>query len=383
MPTSTLANALVLAGALVLVAAMLPTRRLISRLPRGPVRGRWYVMLAFVVLFLLGYLGYAAAFWSRHAQTIDLLVPVIFLSGACFVALNAVLSLQTVEALLRLSLLEKENIADPLTGVYNRRYLDRRLNEEVSRARRHGLPLAVLMLDIDHFKRINDDHGHQAGDEVLAQFAALIKQQLREPDVAARYGGEEFLVIAPQTARHDALKLAERLRARIESNTFMLSVPGGPGDGVKLKLTCSIGVASLSDEIGARGPARALRRQEHVPRQTRRPKPRERRRTCCRVAMKGGARDRRSRAPEPRRTIRPVPTVCESTCAATSRPCSISNPPPASSRSAMRRCSSSGSSAASMCRPRPTRPRSREDPSDAAPVRPERAAVIAHHAFLR
>ena len=250
MLISPLANALVLAGALVLVAAMLPTRRLISRLPRGRVRGRWYVMLAFVTLFLLGYLGYAAAFWSRHAQTIDLLVPVIFLLGACFVALNAVLSLQTVEALLRLSVLERENIADPLTGVHNRRYLDSRLNEEVSRARRHGLPLSVLMLDIDHFKRINDDHGHQVGDQVLVQFAALVQQQLREPDIAARYGGEEFVVIAPQTARHDALNLAERLRARVESVPFTVMDAAAPGEKLEIRVTCSIGVAGLSDELG-------------------------------------------------------------------------------------------------------------------------------------
>ncbi len=249
MLTSFLANTLVLAGALVLVAAMPPTRRLIARLPKGRVRGRWYVMLAFVLLFLLGYLGYALAFWNRHERPIDLLVPVIFLLGACFVALNAVLSLQTVEALLRLSLLEKENIADPLTGVYNRRYLDRRLNEEVSRARRHGLPLTVLMLDIDHFKRINDDHGHQAGDQVLAQFADLTKRQLREPDLVARYGGEEFLVIAPQTTRHDALNLAERLRARIESNTFTVTNMAAQGERLEIRVTCSIGVAGLSDEI--------------------------------------------------------------------------------------------------------------------------------------
>ena len=249
MLTSFLANTLVLAGALVLVAAMPPTRRLIARLPKGRVRGRWYVMLAFVLLFLLGYLGYALAFWNRHERPIDLLVPVIFLLGACFAALNAVLSLQTVEALLRLSLLEKENIADPLTGVYNRRYLDRRLNEEVSRARRHGLPLTVLMLDIDHFKRINDDHGHQAGDQVLAQFADLTQRQLREPDLVARYGGEEFLVIAPQTTRHDALNLAERLRARIESNTFTVTDMAAQGERLEIRVTCSIGVAGLSDEI--------------------------------------------------------------------------------------------------------------------------------------
>ena len=250
MLTSTLATALVVVGALVLVAAMLPARRLISRLPRGRVRGGWYAMLAFAMLYLLGYLGYAAAFWSRHEGPIGMLVPVLFLLGACFVAINAVLSQQTVEALLRLSLLEQENIADPLTGVYNRRHLDSRLNEEVSRSRRHGLPLSVLMLDIDHFKRVNDEHGHQVGDQVLVQFAALLKQQLREPDVAARYGGEEFVVIAPQTTRNDAVTLAERLRARVESAVFRVTDAAPPGKKLEIRLTCSIGVAELSEAIG-------------------------------------------------------------------------------------------------------------------------------------
>lgn len=250
MLISTLANALVLAGALVLVAAMLPTRRLIARLPRGRVRNHWTVMQVFVLLFLLGYLGYAVVFWNRHERPIDLLVPLIFLLGACFVALNALLSQQTVEALLRLSLLEQENIADPLTGVYNRRHLDNRLNEEVARARRHGLPLSVLMVDIDHFKHVNDAHGHQAGDQVLAQFAALVKQQLREPDMAARYGGEEFVVITPQTTRHDAVNLAERLRTGVESAVFHVKDVEAPGKKFEVRLTCSIGVAELSEAIG-------------------------------------------------------------------------------------------------------------------------------------
>lgn len=246
---SFLANSSVLAGALILVIATVPTRRLIARLQKGRVRAHWYAMLAFVMLFLLGYLGYAWAFWNRHERPIDLLVPGIFLLGACFVWLNATLSLQTVVALLRLSLLEQENIADPLTGVYNRRHLDRRLNEEVARARRHGLPLTLLMLDIDHFKQVNDRYGHPAGDQVLVQFAALIKLQLREPDIVARYGGEEFLVIAPQTSRPDALNLAERLRARIDSNAFRLTDVAEHGGKTEIRLTCSIGVACLSDEI--------------------------------------------------------------------------------------------------------------------------------------
>ena len=249
LPIVLIAKLLLIASALLLVGALLPTRQLMSRLPPNSTRGRWYLMLAFVVFFLLGYLVYAWAFWDAHARPIDLLVPVIFLFGAGFVWLNAALSLQTVIALMRLNLLEQENIADPLTGVYNRRHLERRLKEEVASARRHGLPLSVLMLDIDHFKQINDRHGHQAGDQVLVLFAGLIKGQLREPDVVVRYGGEEFLVIAPQTAHADAICLAQRLRTHIESNAFTLPEARASGSALEIRLTCSIGVASLGEDL--------------------------------------------------------------------------------------------------------------------------------------
>ena len=243
------ANVLVIAGALVLVSAMVPTRRLIARLPNGSLRGHWYVILAFVWTFLVGYLGYAWISWNSHEQPVDLLVPIVFFLGACFVWLNSVLSLRTAVAMLRLSLLEQETIVDPLTGVFNRRYLDRRLNEEVARARRHGLPLSVLMLDIDHFKEINDCHGHQAGDQVLTLFAGQVQRHLREPDIVARYGGDEFLVIAPQTSRKNAIDLAERLRTGLESHRFSLHDTHTRKGILEIRVICSIGVASLSNKV--------------------------------------------------------------------------------------------------------------------------------------
>jgi len=199
-------------------------------------------MLALVVIFVAGYLGYAWAFWNSQTRLLDLIVPGVFFLGACFVWLTARLSLQTAVALMRISLLEQENIADPLTGVFNRRYLDRRLSEEVARARRHGLPLSILLIDIDLFKRINDGHGHQVGDQVLVSFAELVNRMLREPDILARYGGEEFMVIAPQTPHQGAVVLAERLRKRLESNSFSLGT-------LEIRLTCSIGVASMGGEL--------------------------------------------------------------------------------------------------------------------------------------
>jgi len=151
-----LAKSLVFAGALILIWALVIVRRLITQLPQGPLRRRWHAMLVMVVLFLVGYLGYIAAFWDRHAHLLDLIVPAVFFFGGCFVWLTALLSLQTALDVMRISQLEQENNTDPLTGVYNRRYMDLRLGKEVAAAQRYARPLSILLLDIDHFKQVND-----------------------------------------------------------------------------------------------------------------------------------------------------------------------------------------------------------------------------------
>ncbi len=240
-----LAVALVLGGALILLRALLITQRLIAVLPRGPLRNGWLTLWALVLAFLAGYLGYAWAFSSSHQRPLDLFVPGVFFLGACFVWLTSTLSMQTALSMRRISRLEHENVSDPLTGVFNRRYLHSRLDEECSRARRLGQPLSVLLLDIDYFKQINDTHGHQAGDQVLIAFAERVKGQLRKPDIVARFGGEEFMVIATHTAGTGAVDLAERLRLDIQLARFSLDrAPGATGE---ISLTCSIGVASLGE----------------------------------------------------------------------------------------------------------------------------------------
>lgn len=104
---------------------------------------------------------------------------------------------------------------DGLTGIYNRRYLDQRLQEELDRCQRHGNPLSLLLLDIDHFKKINDTHGHLCGDYALRGIAAELRQNLRRIDILGRYGGEEFCCILPETPLEQAVMLAERCRERI------------------------------------------------------------------------------------------------------------------------------------------------------------------------
>jgi len=128
-------------------------------------------------------------------------------------------------------------LTDPLTKLHNRRYLDRRLDEELARASRYKQPLSCLFIDADHFKQINDNHGHQVGDMVLRELASRIRSKLRASDIATRYGGEEFALLLPQTSLEEALLLAERVRLEVASSPISLS------DGKIMRLTVSIGVS--------------------------------------------------------------------------------------------------------------------------------------------
>lgn len=125
---------------------------------------------------------------------------------------------------------------DPLTGLYNRRYLDNTLERELARCKREGLPLALIMIDIDHFKRVNDTYGHQAGDEVLKTLGAMLSTMARAEDVACRYGGEEFLMLLPKMPPGSAMERAEKLRASFAAVT----VPFGE---FRLQTSLSIGIA--------------------------------------------------------------------------------------------------------------------------------------------
>lgn len=134
--------------------------------------------------------------------------------------------------------LERLSLTDPLTGLANRRHFFETLERHFEQHRRTGMPLALVMLDIDHFKRINDSYGHQGGDQVLAATAALLGNHMRQYDLAARYGGEEFTAILPEVPLAEALNVAERLRLEFCRLLF-------PPPLTTLQLTVSLGVAAL------------------------------------------------------------------------------------------------------------------------------------------
>ena len=129
---------------------------------------------------------------------------------------------------------------DPLTGLWNRRELMRKLEHEMARSARYGHPLAVIMLDIDHFKQVNDTHGHQAGDQVLKELAGLIQATVRHSDLVARYGGEEILVLCPETDGGVASQLAERIRRHVEGATIVTP-------SARIQVTVSLGVAAYPE----------------------------------------------------------------------------------------------------------------------------------------
>ena len=136
----------------------------------------------------------------------------------------------------------RSGFTDVLTGWHNRRYLQVRLNEELARARRDRHHVVCLMLDVDHFKKINDTFGHAAGDAVLQELANRIDAQVRASDIATRYGGEEFIVLLPDTEISSGVKLAERIRKAIAAAPYQL--PGGEQQAI----TASIGIAGVTPD---------------------------------------------------------------------------------------------------------------------------------------
>lgn len=160
------------------------------------------------------------------------------LQMASIVARSAALALENAELHKRT---EELTIIDGLTGAYNYRYFVQKLQEEKRRASRYDLPLSLIMVDIDWFKKLNDTYGHEAGNRVLTTLAKVIAGCIRDVDIFARYGGEEFAIILPQTTRNEALVIGERIRERVEQTAMDAGNPG------ELRITVSVGVSSYPE----------------------------------------------------------------------------------------------------------------------------------------
>jgi len=204
-------------------------------------------LLAGPAIIIAGIFGLMCifAFW-RGMIAYQYGVDSVFTSTGSLILyfLSAILALITSSAAFLLmtiarlhARLDRLATLDPLTEVYNRRSLDKMAAAETERARRTGQPLCLLVADLDHFKQINDLHGHPAGDAVLKEFVARVRDGLRAQDILGRYGGEEFLILLPATEIEQALQVAERVRTAWASKAVQLA------DGEQLLATVSIGLA--------------------------------------------------------------------------------------------------------------------------------------------
>ena len=189
--------------------------------------------------------------FSREALQGDFAEFDLGILNTIVVAVSPVLAIFTVPTVLLIrrfimhaQLLVQTRI-DTKTGLLNSSTWEAEATAEIDRARRTGLPLSVALIDIDHFKVVNDTHGHMVGDIVLRAVTDAISEQLRSYDRAGRFGGEEFVVLLPQAREPDAVSIADRLRARVEAMAIPIA-PDKPGEHVRL--TISVGVASLNED---------------------------------------------------------------------------------------------------------------------------------------
>ena len=195
------------------------------------------VALSAVASVLLTLLWHVVAGWqfSRHSFIVAALVPVPIASLCAGYTLKLIVALEVA-----MRRLEELAMTDSLTGVRNRRCFMQVASLEFERATRHNRPMAIVLIDVDHFKRINDRHGHQSGDQSLIEIARACQQTLRKTDLLARFGGEEFIVLLPETGQREAVRLAERMRSAVASEVRL------PGSGRPGEVTISLGAVALS-----------------------------------------------------------------------------------------------------------------------------------------
>jgi diguanylate cyclase (GGDEF)-like protein len=218
-------------------------------------------------LFVFGFLAGAASFFARSvAMFVEPASAAVINDTSVFQAISLLVGYSVIlMASVSFLLMHKERAdhvarqlasKDPLTGAYNRRTFIDLAEKELARARRFDTPMSLILLDIDHFKRINDSYGHLVGDHVLQRFADLVRGQMRAEDVLVRYGGEEFCLLLPDIPGPGAVTLAGRIRTAVCKEPLLV-------DGIEIALTTSAGVAARIDE-GPEGLDRLIGRADEA-----------------------------------------------------------------------------------------------------------------------
>ena len=222
-------------------------------------QGPWPSLRNLIAFFAVGYLVYFTFLVLDQPFDRDLITAEVFFLSSVFILLVGRFAYRTIHEIMRLEEMEQLANTDELTTLFNRRAIMKLLEEEFWKARRFGFPLSLAMVDLDHFKDVNDRWGHLAGDLVLREVALTIKARLRKIDVVGRYGGEEFLCVLPSTPLDGALITGERLRSFVRELRFQPGglnglEPDGKGEdlaegGEPVRITVSVGVSTVNGDF--------------------------------------------------------------------------------------------------------------------------------------
>lgn len=230
----------VLLGITLLIAALIPIQSTCKVLPPGRNRSMWICLAGLIAFAILGYvlflrLNTGLGMDMRESR----LVAIVFLTAATIVFTICTMSNFAAKDVALITALEHAANIDPLTDLYNRRYMMALFEQESARSRSSNTTLSVLLLDIDRFKSINDVFGHPAGDHVLRRISTVLAQNV-ERKFVGRFGGEEFIILLPNVSQIEATQLAERIRVAVESEVISFQ------DEPLIPMTISIGVAASS-----------------------------------------------------------------------------------------------------------------------------------------
>ena len=228
---------LIFAGILFLFLSLVPIRKLILELQDDELKQRWKILSTLILFFIVCYILFAYNLWMIKdiAHALSIVVSLMLLCGGIFCYLVGKLALRTMHDIQRLSMFQEESITDALMGIKNRCYFDQKIVEEVALSLRYKLPLSLILLDIDHFKKINDTYGHDIGDYVLRELTKELSPIIRESDYFARIGGEEFVILLINISKDELEIFNEKVRKLVEKISLKTST------NEEVKFTISIG----------------------------------------------------------------------------------------------------------------------------------------------
>ncbi len=242
-----IANILLLSGICLLVVSAFTSQQLIKKLPMGKVRNSWQMLTYFIIGFIFAYAAYMLMLMTGQANLSSLVVPKLCFTAAAFILLLCFLTYQITRDIREAIAMDQASIIDPVLDIYNRRYFDRRIDEETQRSRRYKLPLSLILFEVDEFSNVVDQHGRLVGDVVLRKVSDFIMNTVRSSDIVARFDEHKIIVATTQTQDDMAEKLADRLRAEIEKLEIIRN--SGEESAQALHVTVSGGVSCLLDSI--------------------------------------------------------------------------------------------------------------------------------------